>query len=68
MARVMSPNAGTEEWVGMQEAERFFAARTQFDAKMVRMFGEQVYTRRNGSAQGIGFRRMAYIISQERAT
>ena len=66
MAKVMSPNTPTEELVGMEEAERFFAARPQFNSKMVQMFGEQVFKRRGGSPQGRGFRRMAYIISQTR--
>lgn len=56
-----------EENEGMMEAERFFAARPQFNAEMVQMFGEQVFARRNQSARGDGFRRMAYIVSQERA-
>lgn len=66
MARVMSPNTPTKEVAGMEEAERFFAARPQYDKDMVQFFGEQVYARRNGSPRGIGFRRMAYIVAQMR--
>lgn len=56
-----------QETEGMQEAERFFAARPQYTASLIRFFGEQVFVRRNRSARGDGFRRMAYIISQQRS-
>lgn len=56
-----------EENEGMLEAEAFFSARPQFDASMVMFFGEQVFIRRERSARGDGFRRMAYIIAQQRS-
>jgi len=66
MAKVMSPRTPEEELAGMEEAERFFAARLAYKKELVQFFGEQVFSRRNGSPKGEGFRRMAYIIASQR--
>ncbi len=68
---IMSPDTPKAEQVGMDEARSFFAARPRMSSKMIRFFGDAVFNRRQSkeailSARGVGFRRMAYILSQRR--
>ncbi len=68
----MSPDAPQAEQAGMDEAVSFFIARSEMSSEMVRFFGDQVFTKRQQqvkstiNAKGVGFRRMAYIISRQR--
>lgn len=67
---VMSPDTPKAEQVGMDEARSFFAARPEMSSKMIRFFGDTIVKRRQKkdvvlSARGVGFRRMAYILSQQ---
>lgn len=68
----MSPKTPKAEQEGMDEAVSFFIARPEMSNKMVRFFGDRVFTKRQqakdaiSNAKGVGFRRMAYIISRQR--
>lgn len=64
------PYAATQtadEIAGMKEAEKYFAERPGLCADMCKLIGRQVYERgkKRNEARADGFRRMAYIISQE---
>jgi hypothetical protein len=72
MMGTMSPKNPGMEQEGMNEARDFFGARLEMSSGMVRFFGDQVFQKRQAqrdallNAKGVGFRRMAYIISKQR--
>jgi hypothetical protein len=71
MASVMSPNSPLNELAGMQLAENLLSARCRqfMNRRQVISFGEEAYKRfcaKGLVEKGDGFRRMCYIIAQER--
>ena len=71
MAAAMSPNAPQNELAGMELAEALLSARCRqfMNRRQVISFGEQAYIRyaaKGMSEKGDGFRRMCYIIAQQR--
>jgi cysteine sulfinate desulfinase/cysteine desulfurase-like protein len=66
---VMSPDAGKQEQIGMVESAEFFAHRPSMSPRLVMMFGDTVYNRRENTQHhnhGVGFKRAAYIIAANR--
>ena len=66
---VMSPTAPAQEMAGMKAADQYCASRLWMDAKETRRVGQWGYAffvTKGREPFGEGFRRMCYIISQQR--